>query len=287
MKIKTKANMKIFTLIFTVYAIAGIADAATVVVDPNNMDGWTFYSTDSSGTLNTGSNVGQMVTGPATPPLGVGSANLMTAPGAGDGSEQLRSTNSAGTPLASITSLSYSTYATSIGGDQLPFLNLYVSSQGNGVYDDRLWFEPVYSSASAGNGNPNPQPNIALNAWQTWNAFTGMWYTDSGTPNANAFPSDPNGPGDHAITFAEFLAAYPNATIVNPSAGVGGIRLASGFSSPGDNYNTYVDAFTIGVNGVNTTYNFEPVPEPATLSLFGLSALGSVGLTYLRRHRRR
>lgn len=280
--------MKISILIFTLCAIAGIADAVTVVVDPNNMDGWTFYSTDSSGALNTGSNVGQMVTGPATPPLGVGSANLMTAAGAGDGSEQLRNTDWAGTLLSSITSLSYSTYATSIGGDQLPFLNLYISTQGNGVYDDRLWFEPVYSSASAGNGNPNPQPNIALNAWQTWNAFTGMWYSDSTTPNANAFPNDPNGPGDHAITFAEFVAAFPNATIVNPSAGIGGIRLASGFSSPGDNYNTYVDGFTIGVSGVDTTYNFEPaaVPEPATVSLFGLSALGSVGLTYLRRHRR-
>lgn len=265
----------LLTLLFCLGASA--AFATTVVVDPNNMDGWSFYSTDSSGALNTGTASGQMVYGPATPPLGVGSANLVTGPGAGDGSAQLRNVDWSGTPLASLTSLSYSTYATSIGGDQLPFLNLYVSTTGNGIYNDRLWFEPVYSGAGAGNGNTNPQPNIALNQWQSWDALSGMWYTDSMSPNANAFPADPNGPGDHAITFAEFVAANPNATIVNPSVGVGGIRFASGFSSPSDNYNTNIDAFTIGVNGVNTTYDFEPVPEPSTWlgGALGLAALGS------------
>jgi hypothetical protein len=256
---------KIFAVIFALCAIAGISSAATITVDPNNMHDWSFYSTDSSGALNTGANTGQMVFGPATPPLGVGSANLMTAPGAGDSSEQLRNTDWAGTSLSSITSLSYSTYATSWNGSQLPFLNLYVDTTGGSTFNDRLWFEPVYSSATAGNNNPNaPQGPVALNTWQSWNALTGMWYTDSGTPNANAFPNDPNGPGDHAITWSEFLTLYPNATIVNPSAGVGGIRFASGFSSASDNYNTNIDAFTIGVSGVDTTYNFEPIPEAST-----------------------
>ena len=35
-----------------------------------------------------------------------------------------------------------------------------------------------------------------------------------------------------------------------------------------------------------TTYTITVVPEPATLSLLGLSGLGSLGLTMLRRHRR-
>lgn len=37
---------------------------------------------------------------------------------------------------------------------------------------------------------------------------------------------------------------------------------------------------------VSTAYTITVVPEPATLSLLGLSGLGSLGLTMLRRHRR-
>jgi len=41
-------------------------------------------------------------------------------------------------------------------------------------------------------------------------------------------------------------------------------------------FNGYVDDFTIGVNGVNTTYNFDPVAEPASLPLLGAGLLGFV-----------
>ena len=57
--------------------------AATVVVSPSNMGNWIFNLTDNTGTPG-GSATGQMVTGPATPPLGTGSANFITSPGNGD-----------------------------------------------------------------------------------------------------------------------------------------------------------------------------------------------------------
>ena len=140
-----------------------------------------------------------------------------------------------------------------------------MDTTGGNVRNDRLWFEPAYSSAGAGNGDLNPQPNVAQNQWQTWNTLTGMWYSDNGNPSSN-------GPGSNAITLAAYLAAFPNATIVNDAGqGIGGIRIASGFASSSDNFNANVDAFTIGTAASTTTYDFEPaspVPEPATILVF-------------------
>lgn len=277
--------MKILPITIAFISFAGLAAAdTTVVVTPTNMAGWAFYSTDSSGVLNTGSNTGQMVFGPGTPPLGAGSANFIVPNGAQ--SEQLRGGSSFdGTMITALTSLSYSTYATQWNGSQLPYLQLYINNSGGTTVDQRLVFEPAYSSATAGNGNPNPpQGPVSLATWQTWNALTGMWYTTSGSPNANAFPTQPNGPGNHAVTWGQILTAFPNAVIVDSAPGVGGIRFTSGLAS--SSFNTNIDAFTIGVNGTNTTYNFEAVPEPSTYATGAAAAL-TIGFGAMRRIRAR
>ena len=72
---------------------AGVAGAATVVVSPANMEGWSFQSFDGNfAPVSSGNYLGtaQMVNGPGTPPFGTGSANLATNPGYGNGSEALR-----------------------------------------------------------------------------------------------------------------------------------------------------------------------------------------------------
>jgi hypothetical protein len=109
-----KTNLIIIGAICAI--MASVSFGSEVVVSPSNMDSWAFYATDNGGIINQGSGTGEMVTGPATPPLGTGSAHLLTPANGGDQSVQLRNSSWAGTKIADLTSLSYSTYATAWNG---------------------------------------------------------------------------------------------------------------------------------------------------------------------------
>lgn len=274
-----KRIIAILTIVLTFVATSSVFAGVTLVT-PANMDGWNFYTTDNTFTIGTGSGSYGMVTGPATPPLGTGSAYMATAQNHGDEEVQLRNTDWAGTPIASLTSLSYSTYATAWNGQQDTFFDLYINTSGNvnGGYDDRLIFEPDYGSVDFVPGGP---PAPVLNQWQTWNLLDGRWYDDNG----------PSGPGSNAITWANFLALYPNAVIVNDNGngGIGGLRVTIGAGSATDSFAVNVDNFTIGTASGSTTYNFEPaaaVPESSSIAIWGLVGLVSAGGYYVQQKRK-
>jgi hypothetical protein len=238
------------------------ASSTTVVVRPSAMGSWAAQARDASGTpvpLNDSYCHGSVnfVNGPASPPLGVGSAELKTGNGTtgGDCSAELRNSAYAGVKLSNLTALGYWTYDSANNGQQFPYLELNINQNGTGTTpDDALFFEPPFQAPGTGGLDCATQAATAMNIWQKWDALHGCWWSNGGTLN----------PGTGTGTLADYLAVYPNATIVNSSTG-GGVHLVVGFASPGDQFNGYVDAFRIATSSSDTTYDFEPnFPTPTS-----------------------
>ena len=228
------------------------AACTTVVVTDANPSAWAFQVTSADG-------IGEYRE-PAPHTLGQGSAYLFTGT---DGSEsaQLRNTAYSGTKLNSLTSLGYCTYVlqwnTGASPGQVPYIILNVDADGNGTVDDLLFFEPLYSDGSYNPSIP-AQAEPALNTWQCWDAFNGGWYSINGVNGS--------GPGTGVQKLSDIIAAYPNggadAQIVNSATGLGGVRIVSGFASPSDVFESYVDAFQIGTAAGCKTFDFEKFDAP-------------------------
>jgi hypothetical protein len=204
-------------------ALGGFAaSSTTVVVTPANMQGWAFVDDNGHG------GVGQMVSGPETAPLGSGSAELSVS--ASNQGYMLATPAYAGTKLSDITDLSYSSYQT--GPTLAIALQFDVNLTGSG-YEGRLVFEPYQNGhATVGSG------------WRSWSPLDGIWWS---THNVGGLC-----PMSSPCTWANVLSYWPDASIAGNTL----FKAGSGWTS----FDGNVDAFTIGVNYVNTTYDFEPAP---------------------------
>lgn len=135
-----------------------------------------------------------------------------------------------------------------------------MSLDGGASYGGRFVYEPYLSIGGA---------NTASDTWQTWNAMSGNgWYYSRAGAGACRMGAP--------CTFNELLAAYSGATVD------GGLLFKAG--SGWDSFQGNVDDFEVstlsGESVTSTTYDFEPVPEPASIALFGTAVLmlGMVGL---------
>jgi hypothetical protein len=175
--------------------------------------------------------------GPATPPLGVGSVELTTPTGADK--VQVFNYDQVGRPLSDINRLGYSTYRTAGSAQQVTAMNIEVDVNGAAPGGfTTLVFEPVYNTG---------QGTVVNGQWQTWDAYDGgnaIWWS------SNPIPSAPN--RDTFVSWSTIVAANPNAVIVggfglNQGSGNGGLTAA---------------ADALGIN--DTTFNFEPTLTPAS-----------------------
>jgi len=190
-------------------------------VSPSNMQGWAFKVTSPD--------LAEFVTGPTTPPLGVGSAHLAT--GASTTLETLLHKSYLGTKLADIGTLNYSAFTNSSAPVLNPVLEIYVNTDNLGP--DILAFDPHNQI------NQVAQSGI----WQNWDTLspTGIWITTAST-----------------VCDSKSLAQYINCAgnpeitdVTNDGAKGFRFKAATGI-------NGYVDNFTIGILGADTTYDFEP-----------------------------
>lgn len=220
----------------------------TVVVTPAQRSGWAFQVVDPQGDP-TGQ--GSLVAGPASPPLGIGSAHLSSASDGGQG-VFLSNSDYAKEKLSDLTALSYSTYATAWNGQQLPYLKVDLDLDHNGSIDDYLFFEPAYQTHTSGNPSLPDQGRAALDTWQTWDALVGGWWSACSYANAT--------PGTGVKPLSDYLALFPKAGIVNLPNGDGGVRLVVGLASASDIFRGYVDNVAIAFKKKGTLFDFEPAP---------------------------
>lgn len=227
------------------------AQAATLVANLSNMQGWTPASSHCGGGTSTAT--GALTSGPATPPLGSGSYSFATGAD-GDSFAQIGHAGFDLTRLDALTALSYSTYVGASAGDQAPYLILTLDSSGDTTADDRIFFEPEYQ-----NGYTTSVPTQAAlvsGAWQTWNALSGGWWSLS-TPGV--------GPGFDVKTIAHYLTVHPDARILNASSP--GVRLVAGCGAPvWSSFSGATDNLTIKVGAAETVFDFERTFSPVTVA---------------------
>jgi len=225
-------------------ATVSYTDQVAIEIEPASLGNWALA------TQNTGA--ASFVEGPGTPPLLTGSLHLSVGTD-GTGIGEGRNSAFHNTPLSALTELNYWAYRTaSPGGSNHVMVVLNIDTDGDGVDDDVIFFEPRYQRPATGNASLPDQGPIVNNTWQRWNALKGGWHSRNHPGVAS--------PGTGVQPLSVYLAAYPTARIVN-NAGGGGVHLAAG-SGLGNwqNFDANADAFTIGVSGTSRTYNFERIP---------------------------
>lgn len=178
---------------------------------------------------------GEVRVGPATPPSGVGSYELVTPTGADKAT--LFNFDHVGTSLADIDKIGYSTYRTAGSLQQVAALNIQVDINGAAPGGfTTLVFEPVYNTG---------QGAVVSSQWQTWDAYAG------GT--ATWWSSNPINVAPNRDTFVSWQAIVQN----NPDAViVGGFGINQGSGNPA--LTTAVDNLSLGIDGSCLTYDFEP-----------------------------
>jgi hypothetical protein len=219
----------------TVVVTASDLESSKVAAQSNGK--WFFYD-DNLDVIN--NSLGSFVSGPATPPAGVGSAQISTI---GTGRPNLATYRFSGTPLASITTLKYSTYNPSAGNggaaNRSGYLQFNVDFDGTDTWQRRMTFVP------RNNGT------VIQNTWQEWDAIAGgaaLW-TYSGPTWPGTLTS-----GFTPRTWNDILTSYPGVRIRVTDSFVG-IRVGEPYP---DGYTENIDAFKFGTAAGTTTFDFEP-----------------------------
>lgn len=244
-------NLKyIVPILFALALVSGVS-AATTVVTPDDMaanltdvvadpTSWFFYN-DETDTID--NSLGAFVMGPGTPPAGDGSVEIVVS---GTERRNLATYQFAGTPLADITDLRFSTYNPSLGNggsaDRSAYLNFNVDFDGSDTWQRRLAYVPRQNGA------------VLQDAWQEWDAIDGggaLWWWSGYASSGNMWP---DGNTDEYRTWDDLLTSFPGIRVRVSDPWLG-LRVGEPYA---DGYTENMDAFVFGVTGEEaTTFDFE------------------------------
>lgn len=242
----------------TVFGIAGLlavavpltahADATTTVVTPDKMatnladvankpTSWFFYNDETDSIDST---IGSFVSGPATAPLGTGSAQVGVS---GTQRRNLATYQFASTKLQDITELKFSTYNPSTGNggsaNRSAYLQFNVDFNGTDTWQRRLVFLPT------DNGT------VQQDTWKEWDAINNgnaLWrYSGATWPVTGE-------PGTTAKTWNQILADYPNVQLRTTDSWLG-MRVGEPYA---DGYTENLDKFVFATTDNKVVYDFEP-----------------------------
>jgi hypothetical protein len=218
--------------VFFACGFASTSRAETIVVTTTSEDAWFGLNEGPS------NSVGDVVfaPGPDAPPSGDGSATLQVD---SNGRASFGTMLFQGTPLTTITELSYSSYSSSaatLASASLQFDVDYNASDTDTTYQGRL----VYESAAA------PLADV----WVSHDALAGRWW-------ATRAPGQTLCPQSAPCTWSQLLAAFPSASIRDDRIQQGALLFRLGGPISGGAI-TSVDDFTISIGFPSTTFDFEP-----------------------------
>ena len=235
-------------------ATVGIAPAGavTTALTPGSTAPWATDTFDCNVDTPPIATRQSFVAGPETPPSGTGSLKFDLSTADGNHTEYFRTAAFDETAISDLEGLSYSTYVAA-DGDQPPYLRLSADTDGDGGWDDLLYFYPA---------NNAEQQAIIAGEWQTWNVFGGQFNSMGDDGPANTF------------TLAEWLADPANedavlSHIADAPNVTGGITIGQGCAGDGSAGSvTYLDEIIVDVAGDPVAkYDLEATAPARTLTV--------------------
>lgn len=224
-------------IVITMAASTSAWAQTTVVVNQTSIGGWLFYNDENDVIDPT---LGSFVPGPGTTPLGTGSAQISVS---GTQRRNLATYQFSGTPLASITTLKYSTYNPSAGNggsaNRSGYLNFNIDFNGSDTWQRRISYIPSVNGT------------VIQNTWQEWDTINGgnaLWLYSGPTWPGTATP------GTTARTWNDIVTSYPGVRMRVTDSFLG-IRVGEPYA---DGYTENIDAFKFGTSSGTTQFDFDP-----------------------------
>ncbi|MBP9771816.1 MAG: hypothetical protein KBD16_02740 [Candidatus Pacebacteria bacterium] len=208
---------------------------------------WFFYNDETDVIDNS---LGSFVFGPATAPIGDGSAQMSVS---GTQRRNIATYQFNDVPLDELDNLVFSTYSHSAGNgspasERSTYLHFNVDFNNSDTWQNRLVFVPSLNGV------------VVNDSWQTWDAINGgnaLWLF-SGAVWPTTSEAEVGVPGTTAKTWNEILIDYPNAETRSTDSWFGfrvGEPYADGFTG---NVDEFIITVNDGSNATTTTFDFEP-----------------------------